>query len=93
MTTTNRCRRLAQPAQGKLPAGAIPLGAIAYLHYRRREPVVKYSCSILVNTDKPNRSQFNRCSIVRGVEYCGRISAKKARFFGFRLHATGTPDH
>ena len=44
LTTTNRCRRLAQPARGKLPAGAIPLGAIAYLRYRRRELVVKCSC-------------------------------------------------
>ena len=37
-------------------------------------------------------ARSNRCRTVRGAEYCGRITAKKARFFGFRLHATVTPD-
>lgn len=37
-------------------------------------------------------TRSNRCQSARGVEYCGRIQSKKARFFGFRLHATVTPD-
>jgi len=37
-------------------------------------------------------ARSNRCQTVRGAEYCGRIASKKARFFGFRLHATVTPD-
>jgi hypothetical protein len=37
-------------------------------------------------------ARSNRCQTVRGAEYCGRIAAKKARFFGFRLHATVTPE-
>jgi len=36
-------------------------------------------------------ARSNRCRTVQGAEYCGRISAKKAKFFGFRLHATATP--
>jgi hypothetical protein len=37
-------------------------------------------------------ARSNRCQTVRGAEYCGRVVSKKMRFFGFRLHATVTPD-
>lgn len=37
-------------------------------------------------------ARSNRCRTVQGAEYCGQITAKKAKFFGFRLHATVTPD-
>lgn len=37
-------------------------------------------------------ARSNRCRTVQGAEYCGRIAAKQAKFFGFRLHATTTPD-
>jgi len=37
-------------------------------------------------------ARSNRCQTVRGAEFCGHIFSKKAKFFGFRLHATVTPD-
>jgi hypothetical protein len=37
-------------------------------------------------------ARSNRCRSVYGAEYCGRIVAKKAKFFGFRCHVTVTPD-
>lgn len=37
-------------------------------------------------------ARSNRCQTVQGAEYCGQILSKKAKFFGFRFHATVTPD-
>lgn len=37
-------------------------------------------------------ARSTRCQTVQGGEYCGLIASKKAKFFGFRLHATVTPD-
>ena len=37
-------------------------------------------------------ARSNRCQTVQGREYCGRVTSKQARFFGFRLHVTATPD-
>ncbi len=37
-------------------------------------------------------ARSNRCQTVQGADYCGVIVSKKAKFFGFRFHATVTPD-
>jgi hypothetical protein len=37
-------------------------------------------------------ARSNRRQTVRGVECCGRLESKKGKLFGFRLHATVTPD-
>jgi len=37
-------------------------------------------------------TRSRRCQTVQGADYCGHAQSKAARFFGFRLHATVTPD-
>ena len=37
-------------------------------------------------------ARSNRCRTVQGAEFCGVMTVKKAKFFGFRLHVTTTPD-
>lgn len=37
------------------------------------------------------RARAGRCTKVRGGEYCGYCAAKRAKFFGWRLHLVVTP--
>ncbi|MCC7451365.1 MAG: hypothetical protein IT324_28405, partial [Anaerolineae bacterium] len=37
------------------------------------------------------RARASRCKKVRGKAFCGYCAAKRAKFFGWRLHLIGTP--